>query len=134
MPVIRAADAPVFEFSLPGATGKVPHIRVRGYASPSRGSTQTSMWRLTLNPNCPPRPGTVDHEEIFFLLSGCADVVLGGTRYDLKAGDALIIPPDVEFAIGNPYDEPVEFVTILPVGGRGRDTGSDEMFDPPWAQ
>lgn len=91
------------------------------------------MWRLTLNPGAPPRPGMVDREEIFFLLSGTADVTLDGAQHELVTGDALIVPPHTQFAIGNPHDVPVEFVTVLPVGGRGYVDGQ-APFVPPWAE
>jgi mannose-6-phosphate isomerase-like protein (cupin superfamily) len=77
--------------------------------------------------------GMVDHEEIFVLLSGSAAVTLDGAQHHLNEGDALIVPPNTTFGIGNPHDEPVEMVVVLPVGGRVRVPGQDP-FVPPWAQ
>lgn len=135
MPVIQSANAPVFAYSMPGIETKAgtPHLSVRGLAAPSRGSTQTSMWRLTIAPETPPRFGTVDHEEIFHVLSGDATVKLGGEDHRLDEGDTMIVPPNTEFGISNPYDKPVEFVVVLPVGGMAHVPG-EASFTPPWAQ
>jgi quercetin dioxygenase-like cupin family protein len=135
VPVVYGSDAPVFTYSIPGVELKVdgPHATVRGYASPSRGSTETCVGRLSIAAGSPPRIGTVDREEIFLLLSGGAHVTLGDEEYDLKEGDALIIPPHVTFGIGNPHDEPLVMMTVLPVGGRGYVPGQNG-FIPPWAE
>jgi mannose-6-phosphate isomerase-like protein (cupin superfamily) len=134
MPVVHASSAPVFTFTPPGGIElSVPHITVRGYAAPSRGSTETCMWLLTLAPQVRPWPGTVDREEIFFVLSGNAVVSLDGTEHKLSAADVLIVPPHVTFGIGNPHDEPLEMVAVLPVGGRGYVEGQ-EPFVPPWTR
>jgi quercetin dioxygenase-like cupin family protein len=134
VPVVHASSAPVFTFSPPGGIDLAgPHITVRGYAAPSRGSAETCMWRLTLAPGVPPWIGKVDREEIFFVLSGSAFVSLDGTAHKLAAEDVLIVPPHVTFGIGNPHDEPLEMVAALPVGGRGYVDG-EEPFVPPWTR
>lgn len=135
MPVINGSSAPVFTYTLPGADPQtaIPHLTVRGLASPSRGSTETCVWRMTVNPGAPKRMGTVDREEIFVLLSGSAAVTLDGAEHDLKTGDVLIAPADTVFGIGNSYNEPAEFVVVFPVGGRAIAPGM-EPFVPPWAE
>lgn len=134
MPVVHASSAPVFTFTPPGAVElSTPHITVRGYAAPSRGSTENCMWLLTLAPQVQPWAGTVDREEIFFVRSGNAVVSLDGTEHKLSVADVLIVPPHVNFGIGNPHDEPLEMVAVLPVGGRGYVPG-EEPFVPPWTR
>lgn len=135
MPVIHSSNAPVFTYSMPDVDAQpgIPHLTVRGLASPSRGSTQTCVWRMMVAPQTPARMGTVDHEEIFVVLSGNSTVILGDVEHHLGEGDTLIVPPDTMFGIGNPHDEPMEMVVVLPVGGRARIPGH-EPFVPPWAQ
>ena len=89
------------------------------------------MWRLTLAPQVEPWFGTVDREEIFFVLAGRSVVMLDGVEHKLEHDDVLIIPPHITFGIANPYDEPLEMIATLPVGGRGW-VGTDEPFIPPW--
>ncbi len=135
MPVIQSSNTPVFTYSMPGieTEADTPHLTVRGLAAPSRGSTQTCVWRLTIAPGTPPRFGTVDHEEIFIVLTGAGTVELAEEEYHLGEGDTLIVPPDTSFGISNPHEEPVEFMVVLPVGGRAHIPG-EEPFTPPWAE
>jgi mannose-6-phosphate isomerase-like protein (cupin superfamily) len=48
-------------------------------------------------------------------------------------GDAIVVPPDVEFALANDGDEPLRLLCCLPVGGQARMVGG-EPFTPPWAE
>ena len=123
MPIIRHADAP--HFALPGLT-------VRGLAAPSRGASETCVWRITLAPGTPGLPHVVTREEVFVATSGVAEVSLDGEISQLRAGDALVVPSGVPFALGNVSTEPFEAVVALPVGGRAI-TG-DGAFTPPWAE
>lgn len=135
VPVINGSIAPVFTYSVPGANSEpeIPHITVRGLASPSRGSKETCVWRMTVAPGAPKRMGTVTREEIFLVLSGRAAVTLDGEQLDLDPGDVLIAPPNTTFGIGNPHDESAEMVVVFPVGGRAVAPGMDP-FVPPWAE
>jgi quercetin dioxygenase-like cupin family protein len=122
MPVIRAENSP--SFALPG-------LAVIGLASPSRGSSETSVWRLSLAPGAPGVEHSVDREEIFVALAGVATATLGGERFELRAGDALVVPADQSFALGNPGPDAFEAVALAPVGVRAR-MGNGELFAPPW--
>lgn len=135
MPVIDSTKAPVFTYTMPGVETKagIPHLTVRGLASPSRGSTQTCVWRMTIAPDTPPRMGVVSHEEIFVLLSGNAVVTLDEGDRQLNEGDTLIMPPNTTFGLSNPHDKAVEMMVILPVGGKAIAPGM-EPFTPPWAE
>ncbi|MFF5205645.1 cupin domain-containing protein [Streptosporangium sp. NPDC000396] len=124
MPVISGATAPVFT---------LPHVTAIGLAAPSRGAKETCAWRFTVAPGTPAAEHSVDREEVFVLLSGGAIATLDGVEHPLVSGDALIVPPGTPFGIANPYDEPLEMVAVLPVGGRATMPGG-EPFVPPWAQ
>jgi mannose-6-phosphate isomerase-like protein (cupin superfamily) len=135
VPVVHSASTPVFTYSMPGVdtTAGIPHLTVRGLAAPSRGSTQTCVWRMTVAPGTPARFGVVDHEEIFVVLTGRADVTVEDVEHHLAEGDTLIVPPNNNFGISNPHDVPVEFLVVLPVGGKASVPG-EASFTPPWAQ
>jgi mannose-6-phosphate isomerase-like protein (cupin superfamily) len=135
VPIVHGTTAPVFSYTMPGVDAPAgrPHLVVRGLAAPSRGSTQTCVWRMTVAPQTPPRMGTVDHEEIFVVLTGRAVLHLDDGSHPADTGDALILPPDTWFGISNPHDEAVELMVVLPVGGRAHAPGQ-EPFVPPWAQ
>ena len=122
MPVITAIQAPTFEA---GGTSVV------GLASPSRGATHTSAWRLTLAPGASSPPHSLTHEEVFVALSGRLEARYGDRVEAVGGGGALIVPAGVEFTLHNPGAEPFEAVAVLPVGGRA--TVDGEEITPPWA-
>ena len=123
MPILKSSDAP--HFNLPG-------LQVTGLASPTRGSRETSVWRLTLSASTPGTRHTVDREELFVAVAGRAVAWLGEDTVELSAGDTLVVPPHVPFALGNPHTEPFEAIAVLPVGGRATLPGG-APFVPPWA-
>jgi mannose-6-phosphate isomerase-like protein (cupin superfamily) len=123
MPIIKSTDAPVFE---------IHGLTVTGFAAPSRGSRETSTWRLVLAPGTPGVPHSVDREEIFVVLAGTARATVGGEPCELAPGDTLIVPPDTEFSLANPGEAPCTAIAMLPVGGRAR-MPDGAPFVPPWA-
>src|SRR5262245_53344477 len=75
VPVLSAADAPIFKL------GAAPQVVFTGLASPSRGASETSVWRVALAPGTPANPHSLDHEEILVALTGQAVVHLAGAAY-----------------------------------------------------
>ncbi|HEV8550836.1 MAG TPA: cupin domain-containing protein [Polyangiaceae bacterium] len=124
MPFVRAETAPQFTW---------PGLSVTGLAAPSRGSRETSVWRLSLTPEAPGALHSVDREEIFVALSGRAEVTLGGELHELGAGDTLIVPAGQAFSIRAAGAEPFEAVALAPVGARAK-LAEGEPFAPPWTE
>jgi quercetin dioxygenase-like cupin family protein len=124
MPVLSAPPAPTHE--LPGA-------RFTSLATPSRGSTDTSVWRVEIDPGTPATPHQVTREEVFVVLEGIARVRLGGTDDVAGPGGSIIVPPGVPFELAAAGDAPLRALCVLPVGGQAQLPGG-EPFTPPWAQ
>jgi quercetin dioxygenase-like cupin family protein len=122
MPIIPADDAPTFD---------MPGVHFTGLAAPSRGARETSVWLLAVDPRSPGVPHSVTREEIFVATAGRGEFHLDGQAHQLAPGDAAIVPPNVEFSVANPHDEPFHAVVVLPVGGEA--VTSDGAFTPPWA-
>jgi len=122
MPVIKSSTAPTFH---------IPGLDVVGLAAPSRGASETCVWRITLPPNTPGTPHFVDREEIFVGLSGEACVEVDGEQTVLACGDAVVIPAGQSFCLSNPGAEPFTALAVLPVGGKAALSGG-EPFSPPW--
>lgn len=101
--------------------------------APSTGSTENSVWIVTLAPGTEGAPHAMTREEIFIALDGAAEVMCAGERYELRAGAALILPAHVEFSLANRSDVPFRAVAVLPVGGRAR-LADGSILNPPWAQ
>jgi mannose-6-phosphate isomerase-like protein (cupin superfamily) len=127
VPVIHAATAP--SFRLPAA----PEVSFTGLASPSRGSRETCVWRLSLGEGTPAGPHSLDREEIIVGLVGRAVARIGDHEYAVGAGDAIIVPAGEPFSLSNPHPEPVEAVAVLPVGARAA-LADGHWFTPPWTE
>jgi mannose-6-phosphate isomerase-like protein (cupin superfamily) len=123
MAVLPAPSAPTHE--LGGA-------RFTSLATPSRGSTDTSVWLVEITPGTAPTPHQLTREEVFVVLAGRAQVLLDGNESVADVGDAIVVPPGVPFALAPAGDEPLRAVCCLPVGGQGQ-LEDGEPFTPPWA-
>lgn len=124
MPVITApADA----------THTLGSTRFTSLATPSRGSQETSVWRVEIAPRTPATPHSLTREEVFVVLDGEATVEIDGVGDAARPGDAIVVPAGVEFALANDGDQPLRLLCCLPVGGQGRIADGDP-FTPPWAQ
>lgn len=125
MTIIDSRIAPVFAHG---------NVRFTGLASPSRGTHENSVWRVSIAPGSP-HPGThqVTREEVFVALSGTAEVMLEGRTMPLEAGSALVVPALTDFSLANPGNEPFEAIVVLPVGGEAVIPGQ-APFVPPWAR
>jgi quercetin dioxygenase-like cupin family protein len=123
MPVLTALTAPTHE--LPGA-------RFTTLASPSRGSAETSVWLLELQPDAEPVPHRVTREEIFIALEGAARATFDGVAAPVRAGDALVLTPGTDCTIVATGPDAFNAVVCLPVGGQAV-TADGAQFTPPWA-
>lgn len=123
MPCIAADAAPRFTLHQAVFTG---------LASPSRGSTENSVWIVTLEPGNTPVAHRLSREETLVAIGGRALARIGGQTHELLAGGAVVVPADTEFALHNPGPEPFRAVAVLPVGGQALVAGQPP-FVPPWA-
>jgi mannose-6-phosphate isomerase-like protein (cupin superfamily) len=113
-------------------THELPHARFTSLATPSRGSRETSVWRVEIRPGTPATPHQVTREEVFVVLKGKARVRIEDESTEVCAGDVIVIPVDTTFEITNAGAEPLEALCCLPVGGQARLDG--RVFTPPWAE
>jgi len=102
-------------------------------ATPSRGAQRTSVWVVSVPPGEPPTPHQLFDEEVFVVLEGTASVTLDGTEERASTGDAIVVPPHVDFALANPGPQPLRLLCCMPVGGQAK-LPEGEPFTPPWAQ
>lgn len=123
MPYIAAEDAPTFQ--IPGTT-------FIGLASPSRGATENSVWRVRLDAGTPAKPHSLTREEVFVVTSGSAIASVAGSEIRLAPGDSLIVPAFTAFSLANPSQDVFEAVVVLPVGGRAM-LEDGAPFVPPWS-
>ena len=116
-----------------GPTHDIGTARFTSLATPSRGSTDTSVWQVELRPGAPATPHRLTREEVFVVLAGRAAVRIDGRPARAGVGDAIVVPAGVLFELLAEGDEPLRALCVLPVGGQAQFDGG-EPFTPPWAQ
>jgi quercetin dioxygenase-like cupin family protein len=116
----------------PGPTHDLGDARFTSLATPSRGSTDTSVWRVEILPGTPAQPHSLTREEVFVVVEGTASVRLGGLDQVAAAGDAIVVPAGVELELANPGPATLVLLCCLPVGGQAR-LADGTTFTPPWA-
>ena len=124
MPVLPAPSS---------ATHVLDGAQFTSLATPNRGSTDTSVWRVELAPGHPATPHQVTREEVFVVLSGRARVRLGDDVREASAGDAIVVPRDTNFEITVQGNEPLQALCCMPVNGEAR-LADGTTFVPPWAR
>src|SRR3954463_3468582 len=116
-----------------GPTHELGAARFTSLATPSRGSTDTSVWSVEIAPGAPGVPHRLTREEVFVVLGGRAEVWLDGEQSYASTGDAIVVPPGLPFALAAAGDEPLRALCCLPVGGQGQ-LEDGAPFPPPWAR
>jgi mannose-6-phosphate isomerase-like protein (cupin superfamily) len=124
MPVVPAPGGPTHE---------VGGARFTSLATPSRGSTDTSVWSVEIAPGAPGTPHQLTREEVFVVLDGRADVRIGDEVSTATPGDAIVVPAGVPFALTAAGEQPLRALCVLPVGGQAH-LGDGVPFVPPWAR
>ncbi|HEY3905855.1 MAG TPA: cupin domain-containing protein [Streptosporangiaceae bacterium] len=124
MPVLTAPVAPTHELG-----GNL----FTSLATPSRGATDTAVWRVEIPPGTPATPHSLTREEVFVVLEGTAAVRIAGQVGVAGAGDAIVVPAGIDFELANGSDAPLRLLCCLPVGGQAR-LADGSTFTPPWAE
>ena len=113
------------------ASFEMAGVRFTPVASPSRGSSETCIWRARIDPG----EGVLHHmtrEEIIVAMAGEGLVRIDGHTESLRPGDAYAVPAFTDFQLESAGDVPFEVMVVLPVGGRGV-IGTEPSFVPPWS-
>src|SRR4051812_20817589 len=124
MPVLPAPDDPTHDLG---------HARFRSLATPSRGTVDTAVWTVDIAPDAPATPHALTREEVFIVIEGTASVRLGDITETASAGDAIVVPADVQLELTNAGATLLRLVCCLPVGGQAR-LADGSTFTPPWAR
>jgi quercetin dioxygenase-like cupin family protein len=124
MPVIVAPTEPTHEL---GST------RFTSLATPTRGSSETAIWRVEIEPGAPATPHRLTREEVFVVLEGEARVDIGDVTQTACAGDAIAVPAHEPFAVAAAGGRTLRMLCCMPVGGQAV-LEDGEPFTPPWAE
>jgi quercetin dioxygenase-like cupin family protein len=104
---------------------------IRSLIAPSQGSKELAMWTIEAQPGATTPPHSLSREEVFLLQRGTLQASVGDTSHELSSGDALAVPPGVEFKLHNGGQEPAVLVACSSAGLQA--TVGGESFPPPWA-
>jgi quercetin dioxygenase-like cupin family protein len=107
---------------------------ITGYASPSRGASEVSLWRIELAAASSSPLHEMDVEEIFLGLDGEATLVAGDRESTVKPGDCLILPARTPFTLTAGADRPFRAVACMAAGGKATMLPDGPSFVPPWAE
>jgi len=123
MPILRTAESKTHQMH--GAT-------FTSLASPTRGTRDTSVWKVSIAPGTPSTPHQVTREEILVVVGGRAMVRLGEERAEAMVGDVIVVPPKLTFELSVVGDAALEAFVCFPVGGQAQ-LMDGTTFTPPWA-
>jgi quercetin dioxygenase-like cupin family protein len=121
--IIRHDDAPTF---------RQGGVTARGYAAPSRGSRDLSVWRLRLEPGERSPEHVLSHEEVFLCTEGSAEATLDGAPATVEPRDCLVVPAGAAFVLAA-GEQGFAAVCAMPAGGTATIAGAQEPITPPWA-
>jgi quercetin dioxygenase-like cupin family protein len=76
---------------------ETPNAVMTTLASPTQGGTKSlSAWRIVMHPGQQGPRHVFDHEQVWHVLSGDANFVVGGESAVLHTGDAIVLPGGAE--------------------------------------
>ena len=107
---------------------------ITGYAAPSRGATEVSLWRIALSPGSSSPLHQMDVEEVFLVVDGEAVAVVEESRSTIGAGDCLIVPGRTPFTLTAGDTGPFLAVACMTAGGQATMLPDGATFVPPWAE
>lgn len=123
MLLIRAAEAPIFD---------LPGIRFTALAAPSRGSSQTCVWQLRVEPGLVSEEAhTLDHDEVFVVVEGAIRLAPDGDV--ASVGDAVVVPAGEPIQLDNAGEGVAVVHVAIKAGFVARMADGSVMGTPPWA-
>lgn len=123
MPVIRSADAVVFE---------VHGARFTSYASSANGSKELCVWRTEVPDVGTGVPHRVSHEEVFLIIEGHVQLALDSETDTLGAGDVAVVPAGTLLRLDNLGPGPAA-MWVSTSCGLEAEFADGTRFSPPWA-
>lgn len=103
-----------------------------GYASPSRGASELSLWRPSLVAGEASPAHSLSRQEVFLALEGSAVAGIDGAAHAFAAGDCLVVPIDTPFTLVA-GDAGLEAVCAMVAGGQATILPAGPTITPPWA-
>jgi mannose-6-phosphate isomerase-like protein (cupin superfamily) len=111
-------------------THELGPVRFTSLATPSSGTSQTTLWKIEVPVGAPPTAHALSNEELFVVLSGSAVVRIDGTDQRAEVGDSIVIPRETVFELTNGGAAMLTLLSCMPAGTEV--IMGDVRFVPPW--
>ncbi|MCF6472231.1 cupin [Nonomuraea sp. MG754425] len=135
---------------VPGAAARrveTPNGVMTTLASPTQGAAGQAVWRVDARPGMAGPSHAFDTEVVWTWLDGAAVVELGGERYEVGAGDTMVLPAEVSRRMFADPERGFVSIVAAPAGARVYNPGGvpepdacdlapkgAERLVPPWVR
>lgn len=99
--------------------------------TPHAGGGETLVCSIEVTPGEPGMTHQVTRQQVYVALRGEAVAYLDGDPHHVSAGQMLVVPPNVPFALQGAGESTFEAILCAPVGIEVITTSG--QFPPPWA-
>lgn len=113
MPVIHYNDIMAVAVEMAGAKGVFKKVPI----GDKEGWEGYTLRTFTLAPGGHTPRHAHDWEHVNFVIRGKGRLMIEGHVQEVAERDFAFVPPDAEHQFTNPFDEPFEFVCIVPNRG-----------------
>ncbi|MEU1724308.1 cupin domain-containing protein [Actinomadura sp. ATCC 39365] len=120
MSVVMSADARAV---------RTPNALMTTLASPTQGRAGQVMWRVDANPGMEGPVHAADRELVWTWLAGGAVVELGGERFEVGAGDTMVLPADVSRQMFADPEHGFVSIVVAPPGVEVYNPGGESAPD-----
>ncbi|MCE7011412.1 cupin domain-containing protein [Kibdelosporangium philippinense] len=114
-------------------TTESPNAVLNSLATPSLGSAELTVWRVSMRPGAEGPVHVIDREQVWTTLAGSVEITADGSTKLVQSGQSAILPAG-EVRQVRVVDGPVDALVCMSVGGCATAPGSDERHPLPWAQ
>lgn len=114
-------------------TVTTPHASMASLATPRRGSSELSTWRVRMEPGQAGPVHAIDREQVWMVTSGALEVTAERETRTATAGQALLLPPGGMRQLRAAGDGGVEALVAMRAGGSA-ELESGEKRPLPWAE
>ena len=115
MPIRKYEQIDAVDIDMPGAQ----HVAKKVPIGKTEGWDGYTLRTFTLGAGGHSPRHAHDWEHVNYIIRGRGRIMIDGRTQDVAERDFAFVPPNVEHQFTNPYDEPFEFICIVPNRGEG---------------
>jgi quercetin dioxygenase-like cupin family protein len=110
-----------------------PAAEVTGLASPSRGSTELSTWKVAMRSDSTGPEHVIDREQVWTVTAGAVEIVSEGRTERVEAGQTVVLPAGAVRTVRT-GDRAAEAMVAMAAGGLAFIPGEEAGRPVPWAR